>query len=256
MNLKKILTKKIGPLPAFAYPLIAVGGYIAWKKIGGGAGTNLGNQLPGSTGYAYDAMGNLVDSYGNIVVPANPGPNDSAGGSSPTIPVTDSGPATVPVTPTYDYQAAIDSAYFAGVGAGSSLVPSGAIGNTYSGIASPSVAAEAKPVVSVSPLTTQAPVPAPTPVKSNIVSVQKLLNGATLTTLVSGRQIEQVPGKTPYVVKEGARATFVPPVHYENAASVTKLKSGAILTTLKSGRVIEQAPGKSPYVVKKEKPKR
>ena len=225
MNIKALLTKKIGPLPAFVYPIIAVGGYVVYRKVSGGGSTSPTSQaagtdqLGGSSGEYYDAYGNLYDSNGNLIQAAQT-PQDQTGAVTPVdtsgagagVPPVDSSGGNAPIPPTLDqsYLDSIDAAYLAGAAAGS-----GALGGTYLGTAPsegnasqaihPGVAVVSRPLISV---------PEPSPVNAGISSSKKLLNGATLTTLAGGRQIEQAPGKTAYVVKAGtgARKTYTPPV--------------------------------------------
>lgn len=79
-------------------------------------------------------------------------------------------------------------------------------------------------------------------------SVQTLANGATLTTMANGRQIEQAPGHTPYVTNAGggsavssrAGTTLAPappkPAPKPQPKAVTANKTGA--TTVKGRGVI------------------
>lgn len=224
MNIKKLLTKKVGPLPAFAYPLIAVGGYVVYRKVSGGSSSTAAtdqtagtDQLGGGTGGEYyDSAGNLYDANGNLIQAANvPGNN-----GYPTTPVDTGGGGAgmAPASPTLDssYLDAVNNAFEMGAQAGQ--YASGALGGTYLGTApnegnaSQPVKNDAKPTASPVP---PIPIPAPSDVHGNISSVKRLLNGATLTTLAGGRQIEQAPGKTAYVVNKGAgapaRKSYSPP---------------------------------------------
>ena len=47
-------------------------------------------------------------------------------------------------------------------------------------------------------------------IAAHATKVETLKNGATLYTLAGGREVEQAPGHTPYVVRHGTDAT--PPV--------------------------------------------
>lgn len=61
MQIDKVLTKKLGPLPVGVWGLIGAGGIVAFKKFGGGSSkaTGAGNYTD-AAGNTYDANGNLV----------------------------------------------------------------------------------------------------------------------------------------------------------------------------------------------------
>jgi len=252
------LKKKIGPLAAWQWGLIAGGGYMIYTKFIGGsassAGTDQGtytdqygnvydadgNLISGTNvtgqtaGDYYDAYGNLYDANGNLIQPA---PTNAPVGVPASVDTSSSGYDQSQVDQAViDAESAAQAAYAAAgtIGAG---------GYTGSAVQTPSNNSQVSPgVVKGS--------------NSNIVSVQKLASGASLETLASGRQIETTVAGNRYVTKAGAGSSGAPhtvptPASIATGAHAlsTRLASGAILTIHPSGAVTEQAPGKSAYVV-------
>ena len=78
----------------------------------------------------------------------------------------------------------------------------GATSHYVGGTAARNIATAVSPHITIAAVLPQKAAPADVN-PSNVLSVVRLKTGATLTTLVGGRQVEQAPGKTPYVVNKG-----------------------------------------------------
>lgn len=216
-DLKTRLTAKVGPLPVYAWAVIAVGGFYLWNHYrstssqnasvtpqgsdtagmvsgdtgaGAGGGSSSGDNGAAGSGSGYNGTSDLLTQLligqaeqtaelqrlgssqtGSDQGPSTPQP--SAGSSSGT---TSNGGASVhlpgvivPPLPPGVGATVVGNTVLVGQDAkGHPLLPTGVTGKGFGGV----------------------------------VSVKKLANGATLTTFGSGRQVEQLPGKTPYVVKK------------------------------------------------------
>lgn len=227
------LTAKVGPLPVYAWALIIVGvGYLAYRHYGGGSGSGSGSSGLATSGAAGAAGSGAVGGAGDT---------SGAGGGSSTGTgdgFGDNGYGQITAllgqygaqldalgaqvgagTPyAYDPSAAadfnsaatlqpkadgtyLDTRVVNGVTQFTPIATSAPLANTdpqhpystaasatnYAGSAQTATAA-AKAAGKASPF-------------GGVVSTKKLANGSTLTTYASGRQVQQVPGKSAYVVK-------------------------------------------------------
>lgn len=208
-----VLTKKAGPLPVWAWGAIVAGGALAYKAFHGSGAS-------ATAGYTTDANGNVYDADGNLVAsapqpPSQVGLGDGGGGGVTTIPV-DGGSGGTTDTSNADTLAAFTSLATGAFGTVGDIA-SGAVGalgdiGTEQAASLGAVAQElansqsavvgslASPAVT-SKTTVVASTPTPKPPRT-VVSVKTLKNGAILTTYSDGHEVEQAPGKSPYVVKQ------------------------------------------------------
>lgn len=221
-GVKGRLTAKVGPLPVYAWALIIVGGYLAYRRFAGsstGAGASSASPATPNTGDVGGTVGGAGDTSG-------------AGGGSFSA----AGPD--PSSGSYDALLALLGQQTAALGDLSAQVQAGTPYAQSGGVepqpGAPSLTKQQPgtyldttvnaqgvtqftPIVQSHPYATAASTPdfagsatqktqaakaagqaAPF---GGVVSVKKLANGSTLTTYASGRQVQQVPGKSAYVVK-------------------------------------------------------
>ncbi len=210
------LTRKVGPLPVWGWAFLIVGGYLAYRKLSGGSSVPAGSDLSGGTigtptdssgmaggvggggaGLGYDdsalrdllgqnlaatqSLGDAFSTWANNATVAPPwydegsGGGDSGSSGGGSVPGTDpaGGSPTAPQFTTQQIKYA----------------------QTQTKASNPAFAVAAQ---SKSATLKAAGKPAPF---GGVVSVKTLKNGSTLTTYASGRQVQQVPGKSAYVVK-------------------------------------------------------
>jgi hypothetical protein len=192
-GIKAALTRKFGPLPAWAWLAIAGGAYYLWRRrqgaTTGGSGSTQGD--PGSAGVGDTPAG----------TPGGSGDSGGGGGSQDQPPVPAGG--------------------FGG-GGGDHLQPNGT-GSSPASNPDASAAAKAKRAADLK--VAQARVSASNPdfaaaeraktaagkaagvpvAFGGVKDTRTLKNGATLTTFNSGRQVEQVKGKSAYVTNASAK---------------------------------------------------
>jgi hypothetical protein len=201
------LTRKLGPLPVWAWGAVLIGLYLAYRHFAS-AGTAAAAPLTPSSDASTGTLGTGSDTSGA-----------SGGGSGGGTLTPDT-----PFGPGSDlYNALLAGLLAGGGGRTDNLVP----GDTPSiPTSSPSPDAGAAPGPAAVAPTVVSPAPqARTPATASnfaasathatltaqasggalrfggVTSVKRLANGATLTTYASGHQVEQAPGKTAYVVK-------------------------------------------------------
>ena len=214
-----ILTRKLGPAPVWVWGAVVIGLYLAYRYYE--------NNKASSTAAAAGDTG-TTDS-----TDTTPADSTSSGGASST-PADNSSGSTPDATDPY---AAVDSLLTAllsgGAGAGASGGGGTGGGGSNPGIdIPPAVPFPGTPIAPGSVGETLPAAPTATGVTSanpphvgtvaatpaapeavtgkqitgaaygGIVSTKKLASGATLTTFATGRQVEQAPGKAPYVVKK------------------------------------------------------
>ena len=203
-------TKKVGPLPVWAWVATAVGTYLAYRYFSGASASTTTPAATDTTG----ATGTPVDTSG-------------LGGGT----VTGSSPDTSGYQPFSDLISQLESqnaslisavlTYEGGLGGGTTGSYPGGMTDTNP----PPTTSTTSAVASKSPYVnggTQRTIPASTRnfaqaavaktaagaatgtkvAFGGVVSTKKLTNGATLTTYASGRQVEQAPGKSAYVVHQ------------------------------------------------------
>jgi hypothetical protein len=193
------LKQKLGPLPAWAWLGIAAVGVFLWRRHQGasatqGAGTTLGTDT--SSGGADTGAGTAT------------GGGSGGGGDSPgtTSPVDDNGlgptgrygggPAAPPPTTTSGGGTASSPATGPGAAAQAQAAATKKVAQTPVAATNPNFAAAERAKTAAAK---QAGVPV---AFGGVSSVSHLKNGATLTTFASGRKVEQVKGKSAYVVKK------------------------------------------------------
>lgn len=203
-------TKKVGPLPVWAWVATAVGTYLAYRYFSGANASAAQATTPSST-----------DTTGMTGTPTDT--SGSAGGT-----VTGSTPDTSGYTAYSDIlsqlegqNSSLTSALLAGesnyttsgvtgVGDGGSSSGSGAPASTVtskspyiSGSTQSTIPVSAKNFAQAAVAKTAAGAATGTKVAfGGVVSTKTLKNGATLTTYASGRQVEQAKGKSAYVVHQ------------------------------------------------------
>lgn len=222
------LTRKVGPLPVWGWAFLIVGGYLAYRKLSGGGapagqdttaftgtlGTNdntgassggmgAGGGLIGGGGTSDGGTQALLDLLGqtNAALADLPGqigdiysqpppwytPYDNGSGGSSSGDVYDPGDTNSPPA--------------------AGAAPTSTKGAQYNTKAKRWASTSTKASNNNFGATAQAK---STVLKSTgkaapfggVVSVKKLKNGSTLTTYASGRQVQQAPGKSAYVVKK------------------------------------------------------
>ena len=214
------LTAKVGPLPVWGWAVLIVGvGYLAYRHFSSGAGAVSQTAAP-QGGAPQPQAGDLSGS-------ADMGGGGASGGGGSSSPAA--------TGPDYSQLYALLGQGFSGlqdqIAAGQYLSPYGATGagqqadglgahpqpGTYldttvdrrgvtqftpirqdsyvTPASSPSFAAQAKANTAAARAAGKA---APF---GGVVSTRKLANGGTLTTYASGRQVQQMPGKSAYVVR-------------------------------------------------------
>ena len=209
------LTQKVGPLPVYAWAILAIGGYYLYTRYQSSAATAAATtattpsttDTTGTTGTATDTSGTTGggsatgDSSGNGTGSGYSGANDMLAqllASNETIAAdlaslsssstltgnsTSQGVATNDISPGFEPAAVTSNA------AGSALPNLPGLVRVTTAGGSTLIGPDAKGSVAGG---------------SNfggITSVKTLANGAKLTTYGSGRQTEQAPGKSAYVVK-------------------------------------------------------
>ena len=179
-KVKASLTRKLGPLPAWAWlGIVGVGAFLYMRRGGG-------SQAPAETGLETPPdVGRIEPDSGLGGLPASGGgaPGGSEGVATP--PPLDSGYGALEPEPQASVESTLDTlrnlAEFTdelrGPGPSQSVgtdglpsAPSGYSGKGFGGI----------------------------------VNTERLANGSVLYTYASGRQVQQAPGKRPYVVKFGS----------------------------------------------------
>jgi hypothetical protein len=226
------LKRKVGPLPLWAWALIAAGaGWYLWRKLGSGQAAQATTQAGGSSGST---------DQGNVPTAGTSGDTSGAGVSGITADQLTSAlgaqqagiESALQQSDQTQQQTMSDAlaqleAWLAGGGASGASTGGGGTGDgggsgggTGDGGGSGSTTTSQQPGGSNAPM--WHPVAASTPnfaakaaAQSDalraqgaavpfggVVSVRKLANGATLTTYASGHQVEQAPGKTAYVVRK------------------------------------------------------
>lgn len=206
------LGRKVGPLPLWAWVLVGiVGGYFALKLIRGGSSSG-----------ASAATDNQSSA-------SSPSPSSSMGVAPSAGSPSDTGTATSDLLSSFGSQqesllSALEAANQDVVGLAQAqiqyaqtqtsmgsfqtqtqpLVATDPYANApqyvYVQPSAVTAAPSAPPAASVATRSSSANTGGGQPF-GGVVSTAKLKNGATLTTYASGRQVEQVPGKSPYVVK-------------------------------------------------------
>lgn len=199
-------TKKVGPLPVWAWVATAVGTYLAYRYFSGASASTTTPAATDTTG----ATGTPVDTSG-------------LGGGT----VTGSSPDTSGYQPFSDLisqlesqnasllSAVLDQGGLAGGTTGSSSGSGDGGGGGGGGGATASkspyvnggtqktISASTRNFAEAAVAKTAAGAATGTKVAfGGVVSTKKLKNGATLTTYASGRQVEQAPGKSAYVVHQ------------------------------------------------------
>jgi hypothetical protein len=218
------LTAKVGPLPVYAWALIIVGvGYLAYRHYAGGSGSgSSGLATSGAAGSAGSgALGGAGDTSG------------AGGGASTGTGEGYGDNGYGQITALLGQQGAALADLQAQIGAGTPYNPTSASDFNSDVNTTPQKAAVGsvgKTVAATNPdlvarLTTAPDHPYATPASApnfaasataattaaasagkqapfgGVTSVKKLANGSTLTTYASGRQVQQAPGKSAYVVK-------------------------------------------------------
>lgn len=198
-------TKKVGPLPVWAWVATAVGTYLAYRYFSGASAST-------TTPAATDTTG------------ATGTPVDTSGLGSGTV--TGSSPDTSGYQPFSDLisqiesqnasllSAILDQGGLAGGTTGSSsgagdggtgidVVATASKSPYVNGGTQKTIPASTRNFAEAAVAKTAAGAATGTKVAfGGVVSTKKLKNGATLTTYASGRQVEQAPGKSAYVVHQ------------------------------------------------------
>lgn len=211
MKISATLTRKIGPLPAWAWgTLLVVVAYVIYRRRrNSGAGTTNAPSTSGAPNYP----GGAEIVTGNT---AQPSAQDAAMSGQPSTnyppgamldqSTLDSlfGAGSPLVTGLEDFS---NSAYLYGINPGgpNAGIPAEASGGGGVNVSVPTPAAHTG---GLTPVTTKAKskpavkAPAKKPPKPHggIVSKVKLKSGATVTTYASGRKVEQAPGHRSYVI--------------------------------------------------------
>lgn len=209
------------------------------------------------SGEYYDSAGNLYDANGNLIQAApNSSSSDLGGGDLGGGGGTSLSGGTVPDTT--DLGGTSD---FTSAGAGDL---SGLVSALEAISASaPDVAGADTPPPPPNVYVTVTPTPQPPATTgggggagagaaSNVASVVKLANGATLTTLTTGKQIEQAAGKTPYVVKS-APGEAAPAPHVAAPAAAHATAAHAAATVAASAPAITSAPSPAELATRTQK---
>jgi hypothetical protein len=252
-------TRKLGPLPVWAWGAVAVGGFVGYKLFFGES-----KSARATGGYSTDQYGNVYDANGNLVSPGEVPPvissapdvsmgtpiDSSSGGTiAPPAPVDLSGnqpPESAAPPGSYDqgYLDALTSAYetfgnppqvpstVPAPGPESPSLPSSGAPEPMSApagsLVSPSVSGAATPVPAVRPSAGS--------YAARALSTRTLPNGTKIYLLPSGAEVEQVPGKTPYQIRKpisaiGTESIAHPPAPHLSPPAPSRVQPGHSLSS-------------------------
>jgi hypothetical protein len=194
------LGKKVGPLPAWGWGLIvlAVLGYFLFFRRSN-SGTVAGVVSTGQT------AGTPLDANAGAINAAQAGqPSTATAPADGLDPSTQGYLLTTPSDLSAALTTALGNAYATGLGPYATATGAGFdTGQHSTDLNVIGQATATAPVATAKPTASGGTAPKALQPFGGIISKKKLKNGATLTSYANGRQVEQMPGKSAYVVRAG-----------------------------------------------------
>jgi hypothetical protein len=186
-GVKGALTRKLGPLPFWAWAAIGAAGLYWYRhRTASGAAATTGaastTPLAGSSSGLGGALG-----------------DSGSGGGGSSAPADTTTPGTTPITGVAGISGVIPDVTGASLTAAST--------NTPPGYQFPTAASDPNFAADAAAKSAAAAAAGAAQRFGGVTGTQTLSSGATLTTYASGREVEQAPGKSAYVVASGGSST-------------------------------------------------